>query len=819
MKKMAMPSLARRGGLFIFLLLLLALTWTGCMPSSYRMGMSCLRGGQYDDAVRYFEQAKNSAGSMHKDECREKLEEAKQKAAASHLREAREAYRQARLSDAINEIELCLKYSPAYSVRNEAAALRKKIRNRRAQAADAKEKAFRLANEKEWDEAIAEMEHALELDRTLPEGKASLRELQTRAHDHTVDRARKALENDDRSQALRLAEQAQERLPESQALQEIKKQVGDHEQAEELIREAGNLAADREHARALEKLEKASDLHPGREGIDQKITSVRKDYCDTLIEKGNSHLEAGEHENALQAFKKCYKIRPAHAGIEDWMQKARGALVEMHIASAQRYMEEGLPGNALMQYLVVLGLDEGNTQARRGVPTCSEAISERTRYRVGVAGFDVVQGKEASADRLESVTLNHLSMVKPPNVSILERRDVDKILEELDLRLSELATEETRIDEARIQGADALLVGKYLGCQINESRSHTKKASKYQDGFEQQPNPEYSRAQSRLRQAQERRERAQNRVASTETQLRIAHESDAGDFLIGLLEEKLRHARSDLENARAEVHSAQRELETTQQFVRKPRMVEHQYPVFQVTQKAELNITIKLVDTMIGEVISVSHVKGSAQASDRHVKENPERNVPSDPLELPDESTMRQRAISDALPDLRQFVEMAVYKHGHRFAVKARRAADAGKDELAVEHALSYLFAYPVSNPDSGKMVLRLRKALPHQQTSLDLEELLARHCHVLLEPGRLPAKIRESDGSIIIEQFRGVDTPSGVEPPCMLTGIEGNIVRSKKAVDAVLTHYGAGDEVTLNLTQHGRSLNIEVKLVPASPE
>jgi hypothetical protein len=148
------------------------------------------------------------------------------------------------------------------------------------------------------------------------------------------------------------------------------------------------------------------------------------------------------------------------------------------------------------------------------------------------------------------------------------------------------------------------------------------------------------------------------------------------------------------------------------------------------------------------------------------------------------------------------------------------RSAQAGADRrLAVEHALSYLFAYPVRSLETDQLLPVLFGVAADERDLVDLEALLRKHCQVLLERGRLPLAVQESGGQLWVTQFDNPRDRAAVPgKSCTLTAVNGSTVNSTEALAAMLAQHGAGDKVTLNLMAGDTPVTLDVQLVPAQP-
>lgn len=162
-------------------------------------------------------------------------------------------------------------------------------------------------------------------------------------------------------------------------------------------------------------------------------------------------------------------------------------------------------------------------------------------------------------------------------------------------------------------------------------------------------------------------------------------------------------------------------------------MVRHEYPIHTVSKTATVNCMLKMLDTATGQVLVAERLEGRHDRSDRVISGDPRRNVPNDPLELPDDARLLEAAADATMTRLKQVLDQACAKHGQRFLVQMQRAEAAGDTTEAVDSGVKYLFAYPKGHDQMSRVLDFLRKSLAEESSLIDIRQLLQSHCHVLL--------------------------------------------------------------------------------------
>jgi hypothetical protein len=235
----------------------------------------------------------------------------------------------------------------------------------------------------------------------------------------------------------------------------------------------------------------------------------------------------------------------------------------------------------------------------------------------------------------------------------------------------------------KLRGVDALILGRIIDSRIIEETKHTGHGeSIYQDGYRPEPNPDHVAAAREVDAALERFKRAQARLGDAEAHLARYDHVHPGD---GEAMAKKRRARADvaeakqrLANAATKLGIAQVRLAATPRDVMVPNMVRHEYPVHTVTRTARIGCMVKMLDTATDKLILAETLDGRHAHSDEMVAADPARNVPRDPLELPDDLTLIEEAAAEAIMKLKHALSMAARKHGNRFLVQMRHAETGG---------------------------------------------------------------------------------------------------------------------------------------------
>ncbi len=724
--------------LIAFCLLLLV---AGCAhEKAYKRAARLSEQAQYERAVEELETAIRLAeeSDNHKAarKYREKLAEVKEQAGRFYYREAEIRFKRADLGAAQGFIERCVKYCPQEQTYR---SFHQRVLEAIAEAEQVRADALSLAEQRQWETAVQRMNEALAMYRTLPGGQGDLQRIRDRAYHHYLDRAQERLRQDDLQGAETEARTALGYQGTGREAKAVIQTVADRREAARLVARGRALLEQGNAEEALNALERAHRLHPEHAQLPQLLGAARRAVCDRWLEQGRRAMEVGEYAAALRLFRKSDDLLRGYGGADALLAQARARLAEAHLGASRQFQQGGAAGCSALHALIALGYEPDNFEARRQLAQCAEQVRQEISYTIAVVGFRVAPPHELLAATLNATLLEHLMRVRPANVMLVERVDLQAILDEQQLRTKERLDSRLRAPAGALHEVNALLVGEILDVRITtESRQTGHGESTYQDGYRSEPNPDHVQAAAELDAALLELERARQRLAEAEARLARYRRVDPADAeemarkrkaqaAVDEAKQRLAHAAADVGVAR--LHVAAIPLE-----VLVPNMVEYRYPIETFTRRTSVAFMFKMLDAATGEVVLAERLEGQHAQSDRVISGDPRRNVPDDPLDFPADATLLDAAVNASVAKLKRILGTACMKHGHRFADEMRRAQAAGDTTRAVDGSVKYLFAYPTGHEETNRMLDYLRAYLADENDLINIRSLLQTHCHLLQE-------------------------------------------------------------------------------------
>ena len=714
--------------------LILGLLLVGCAhEQAYKRGTKFSSQGQYDLAVAELEEAVALAEKAGKDKVvrkyRAKLAAVKKEAAWYHYNRAENLFAQTDLGEALTLAERCVTYDPA---QQKYTAFRQRVRDAIAEAEQRRKQALTLADDGQWDAALQQMEQALQQYRSLPGGDGDRQQIRQRAYQHYLDRAEARLRENDLVGARTEARQALVYQANGREANAIVETVRNREEAAELIARGRALLAQSRNQQALDLFEQAEELHPTHAELPTLLNQARRAVCDATIGRGKQAMEAGHYAAALQAFIESNDLLGGYGGVNALMADARARLGQGHVQQAERDVQNEQAGAVVAHALAALGYESDNAEARRLLGQALEQVRQRVRYTIAFLGFRAAPAQRATADSLTAVTLEYVTRTRPANVVLVERPDLQTVIEQGQTEVPIAIAEDP-------EAVDALLVGEVMESQIvTQTQQVGEGESTYQDGYRPEPNPDYVKAAAEADAALKDLEKARRQLEDAEARFARYEDARPED---GRAWRRRLQAEADIIKAREHLVDAATRVHTTRIIVdgipaelMVPNMVKHVFPIEEVTWTATVRCLVKMLDAVTGEVILAKQVDAQYAKSDRMVPVDPAHNVPEDPLELPDDRVLLEGAAQAAMDKLKPALNDILARHGLRFATALQQAEAAGQMEEALNNAIKYLFAYPRGAEKTKAMLDYVHRYLGDEDSLLDIRELLRVH-------GQIPLK------------------------------------------------------------------------------
>lgn len=247
--------------------------------------------------------------------------------------------------------------------------------------------------------------------------------------------------------------------------------------------EFSRLRAMDEHHKAFAAYEDAMDYKAriARFGISHDVASHYADdfaysksvVLNDLYQKGSDLMAERRFDEAKATFLQVAKIDPNYKDVSELKGIARNE--PLYVSATQQFDE----GRYRQAYY---GFDQiySNDPDYKDVKVLREECLNLGKYPIAVSPFDNASGVNDVEKRVYAFFVTALSEIDDPFIRIIERENMDMILEEQRLSLSGIVNPNTASQVGNLLGAKALITATVLSYSTNSGRVRRTE----RDGFE-----------------------------------------------------------------------------------------------------------------------------------------------------------------------------------------------------------------------------------------------------------------------------------------------------------------------------------------------
>jgi tetratricopeptide (TPR) repeat protein len=200
---------------------------------------------------------------------------------------------------------------------------------------------------------------------------------------------------------------------------------------------------------------------------------VKGEYLMALYEEGQQLLERQDFQGAERQFATIAKLEP---GYKDASSLQSVAFMEPLYRAGQADLQAGRYRKAYDEFDRILNKDANYKDAAR---LRQEAVT-KGQYSIAVVPFTSAIGRADMASKVQAHVMTGLTQTRDPFLRIVDRENMDRILEEQRLGLSGVVDQETAVQVGNLMGAQAVLMGTVI--DYREVPGQLRRSTK--DGFE-----------------------------------------------------------------------------------------------------------------------------------------------------------------------------------------------------------------------------------------------------------------------------------------------------------------------------------------------
>ncbi len=201
--------------------------------------------------------------------------------------------------------------------------------------------------------------------------------------------------------------------------------------------------------------------------------NIKSDYLDDLYEEGSSFLEQEKYDNAHGIFEEISRLDPE---FKDAGELKDVAYLEPLYLKGIKAKDGGRYREALDYFTKVVQRNEDYKEASSLITQVIDA----GRFSVAVMPFVNSTGQEGLDAKLSAYALEALASVDDPFIKVVDRDNLQQILDEQRLGLSGVVDENTAVTVGELMGAKAIVTGTVLNFNVNPG----KLSSSNREGYE-----------------------------------------------------------------------------------------------------------------------------------------------------------------------------------------------------------------------------------------------------------------------------------------------------------------------------------------------
>lgn len=198
----------------------------------------------------------------------------------------------------------------------------------------------------------------------------------------------------------------------------------------------------------------------------QDFEAIKGRYLAGLYTDGEALLEQEDFAAAQAAFDRIHALDPGYRSTADLR---RASVLEPLYRQAKAALGQGAYRKAFETFGQVLAQDAAYRDAR----TLQQQAREKGLYVVAVVPFSGPANAKEEVSALQAYALTALTRVNDPFLSVVDRENMQRILDEQRWGLSGVLDERTAAEAGKLLGAKAVVVGALVSYREEPGRMRT----------------------------------------------------------------------------------------------------------------------------------------------------------------------------------------------------------------------------------------------------------------------------------------------------------------------------------------------------------
>lgn len=190
-----------------------------------------------------------------------------------------------------------------------------------------------------------------------------------------------------------------------------------------------------------------------------------------LYDEGNEHLVNKDFNKANKIFEEIHRLDPDYKDIDNLKDVSRNEPIYIE---AVTLFDQGRFRKAYYEFEKIYKVNP----SYKDIDILSDECLDKGKYPVAIAPFENSSGQKGIEKKIQAFVITELSSLNDPFLRIVERDNMEMVMEEQRLSLSGIVDESTAAEVGNILGAKAILTGTVLTYSANKGKlqSSNKKA-------------------------------------------------------------------------------------------------------------------------------------------------------------------------------------------------------------------------------------------------------------------------------------------------------------------------------------------------------
>lgn len=208
---------------------------------------------------------------------------------------------------------------------------------------------------------------------------------------------------------------------------------------------------------------------------------AKKNYLEAQFEKANQYMAEEQFGQAEAIFVEIQEIEPSYKG-GDLEKLKEIAQLEPPYRRGNEYLDQNKNRSAYMEFKRVTDQNPNYKDAKFK----QEEALELAQFPVAILKFKNFSGETGASEKVEANMINDLLNNKGPFVKVLDRTNMDDVLNEQYLAMNGWVEGKGAVKTGQLLGAKAILSGKLLSVkketrapQVKREKAYRKRAEKF----------------------------------------------------------------------------------------------------------------------------------------------------------------------------------------------------------------------------------------------------------------------------------------------------------------------------------------------------